>query len=60
MAWNAAVIESIIVESGVVALVMSGHDHVGGYNQINNTHFLTLPGVIEGEKFHFETSHAMP
>ena len=50
MAWNASNIESIVLESDVVVLVMCGHDHVGGYCQINNTHFLTLPGAIEGNQ----------
>ena len=48
MAWNSSSIESIVLESDVVVLVMCGHDHAGGYCQINNTHFLTLPGAVEG------------
>lgn len=63
MAWNAPLIESLVIESGVVALVMSGHDHVGGYCQIENTHFLTLPGVVEStsiEKHSFQRGLTAP
>lgn len=48
MALNASDIEPILVQSGVVPLVLSGHDHPGGYVKIGPTHFLTAPGVIEG------------
>lgn len=47
-AWNYSQITSILLESGVVHLVLSGHDHKGGYNKLQNTHFLTLHSVLEG------------
>eukprot|EP00210_Caulerpa_lentillifera_P004410 g4207.t1 len=51
MAWNYSQISSILLESGIVHLVLSGHDHPGGYNKLNGTHFLTLHSVVEGMTF---------
>lgn len=33
-----------------VALVLSGHDHRGHYWQQNNTHFLTVKGLVEADR----------
>jgi len=47
MAWNAADIQKAITSSGVVPLVLSGHDHQGGYALIEGTHFVTVRGLVE-------------
>lgn len=47
MAWNAKKMEQTILESGNVPIVISGHDHLGGYMQNHMTHFITMPCVIE-------------
>ncbi|CAD7703221.1 unnamed protein product, partial [Ostreobium quekettii] len=47
MAWNCVDIQEAIVSSGVVPLVLSGHDHPGGYARNQDTHFVTLHGMLE-------------
>lgn len=48
MAWNSVEIQEAIVSSGVVPLVLSGHDHPGGYACVEDTHFVTVHGMLEG------------
>jgi len=45
---NAAEIRSILESSGKVLAAFHGHDHKGGYNQINGIHYYTLIAVVEG------------
>eukprot|EP00232_Nephroselmis_pyriformis_P019570 CAMPEP_0182880468 /NCGR_PEP_ID=MMETSP0034_2-20130328/16581_1 /TAXON_ID=156128 /ORGANISM="Nephroselmis pyriformis, Strain CCMP717" /LENGTH=308 /DNA_ID=CAMNT_0025013451 /DNA_START=29 /DNA_END=955 /DNA_ORIENTATION=+ len=46
-AWNYGDIAAAIEGSGRVALVLSGHDHLGGYCERAGVHYLTLPAVLE-------------
>ena len=33
-------------------LVLSGHDHMGGYAQHGHVHFVTVEAMLEGRKKH--------
>ena len=39
----------MLVASGCVVLALAGHDHMGGYKQHGNVHFITLEAMLEGE-----------
>jgi hypothetical protein len=43
-----AQIRQVLENSHQVMAVFSGHDHPGGYSQINGIHYVTLYGPIEG------------
>jgi len=45
---NAAMIRSVLEKSNKVKCVFHGHEHSGGYEQINGIHYYTLKGMIEG------------
>ncbi len=45
---NAGEVRKILEQSGKVTIVFQGHDHPGGYNQINGIHYYTLKAVVEG------------
>ena len=45
---NAEEVRKILEQSGKVPIVFQGHDHPGGYNQINGIHYYTLKAVVEG------------
>lgn len=41
-----------MLESPWVRLVLSGHDHMGGYAQHGHVHFVTVEAMLEGRKQH--------
>jgi hypothetical protein len=45
---NAAEVRAILDQYGRVLAVFQGHDHQGGYSQLNGIHYYTLPAVVEG------------
>lgn len=45
---NSAEVRSILEDSGKVLAVFAGHYHEGSYVKINNIHYYTLKGLIEG------------
>ncbi|MEI6276367.1 MAG: metallophosphoesterase [Prolixibacteraceae bacterium] len=45
---NAAAVRAILEQSKKVKCVFQGHDHKGGYEQINGIHYYTVNGLIEG------------
>jgi alkaline phosphatase len=45
---NAGAVREILEGKGQVKCVFHGHDHKGGYQQINGIHYYTLKGMIEG------------
>jgi hypothetical protein len=48
MAWNWRELEELVTRSTTVRLVLSGHDHMGGYAVVDKVHFVTLEAVLEG------------
>ena len=38
----------VLLDSPCVRLVLSGHDHVGGYAQHGRIHFVTVEAMLEG------------
>mmetsp|Transcript_33367 Transcript_33367/g.94533 ORF Transcript_33367/g.94533 Transcript_33367/m.94533 type:complete len:333 (+) Transcript_33367:105-1103(+) len=46
-AWNAKAIEELLQEHECVKVVLTGHDHRGGYAVRGGIHFLTLEGMVE-------------
>ncbi|KAK9838820.1 hypothetical protein WJX74_003943 [Apatococcus lobatus] len=48
MAWNHKSILEVILGGACVKLVLSGHDHMGGYACIQGKHFVTLEALLEG------------
>ena len=48
MAWNFKDIMDVVLQSSCVTLVLSGHDHIGGYACIQGKHFVTLEALLEG------------
>ena len=48
MAWNHKSILELILNSSCARLVLSGHDHMGGYACIQGKHFVTLEALLEG------------
>ena len=49
MAWNWVELQQLLVASPCVRLVLSGHDHMGGYAQHGHVHFVTVEAMLEGE-----------
>ena len=47
-AWNWRELQQRMVDSPSVAFVLTGHDHLGGYACIEDTHFVTLEAMCEG------------
>jgi len=45
---NAAEVRQVLEQSGRVLAVFQGHQHNGGYSQIEGIHYYTLKAVIEG------------
>lgn len=45
---NAAEIQAMLVKSKRVLAVFQGHHHAGCYTQCEGIHYLTMPGMIEG------------
>ncbi|MFC1528678.1 metallophosphoesterase family protein, partial [Candidatus Latescibacterota bacterium] len=45
---NAPVIRRILEDAGTVAAVFQGHDHRGGYKEINGIHYITFRAAVEG------------
>lgn len=52
MAWNWAQLQQLLLNSPSVRLVLSGHDHTGGYAQRGHIHFVTVEAMLEGEHLH--------
>ena len=48
LAWNWLELQQILLESPCMRLVLSGHDHIGGYAQHGHIHFVTLEAMLEG------------
>jgi alkaline phosphatase len=48
MIHNAGLIRTMLEKSNKVKCVFHGHEHSGGYEQINGIHYYTLRGMIEG------------
>lgn len=46
---NAEKVRAILEKSHKVKCVFQGHEHKGGYEQINGIHYYTLKGLIEGD-----------
>jgi len=47
---NRTVVREILQGSGKVGLVMQGHVHAGGYQQIGGIHYYTQVASVEGDK----------
>ncbi|KAA6427520.1 MAG: hypothetical protein FRX49_02183 [Trebouxia sp. A1-2] len=47
MAWNWVELQQLLVASPCVRLVLSGHDHMGGYAQHGHVHFVTVEAMLE-------------
>jgi len=45
---NAEAVRGVMEKSKKVKCVFHGHDHKGGYSQINGIHYYTLKGLVEG------------
>jgi len=45
---NAPEIRRILEDMGNVVVVFQGHDHKGGYSEINGIHYVTLRAAVEG------------
>jgi hypothetical protein len=45
---NSAAVRAVLEQSGNVLAVFTGHDHPGGYNQINGIHYYTQIAMVEG------------
>ena len=45
---NAAEVRQVLEQSGRVMAVFQGHQHNGGYSQIEGIHYYTLKAVVEG------------
>ena len=48
LAWNWLELQQTLLESPCMRLVLSGHDHIGGYVQHGHIHFVTLEAMLEG------------
>ncbi|KAL3149222.1 hypothetical protein ABBQ32_002045 [Trebouxia sp. C0010 RCD-2024] len=48
LAWNWELLQQVLLESPWVRLVLSGHDHMGGYAQHGHVHFVTVEAMLEG------------
>ncbi len=49
MAWNWVELQQLLLVSPCVRLVLSGHDHMGGYAQHGHVHFVTVEAMLEGK-----------
>ena len=49
MAWNWQEMHAMLMASPVFAAFFCGHDHMGGYREDRNKHFITLEAMLEGE-----------
>ncbi len=49
MAWNWVELQQLLLASPCVRLVLSGHDHMGGYAQHGHVHFVTVEAMLEGK-----------
>ncbi|KAL3149220.1 hypothetical protein ABBQ32_002045 [Trebouxia sp. C0010 RCD-2024] len=47
LAWNWELLQQVLLESPWVRLVLSGHDHMGGYAQHGHVHFVTVEAMLE-------------
>ncbi|DBA97345.1 hypothetical protein WJX77_003255 [Trebouxia sp. C0004] len=47
MAWNWVELQQLLLASSCVRLVLSGHDHMGGYAQHGHVHFVTVEAMLE-------------
>jgi len=45
---NAPAVRRILEDAGNVPVVFQGHDHRGGYAEINGIHYVTLRAAVEG------------
>lgn len=48
MAWNCRELQGVLLGSPAFAVFFCGHDHMGGYAEINGRHFITLEAMLEG------------
>src|SRR5665647_3018261 len=46
---NAEKVRAVLEKSKKVRCVFQGHEHKGGYEEINGIHYYTLKGLIEGD-----------
>lgn len=46
-AWNFKEIQDVLVKSHSVVLCLAGHDHVGGYQCIDEVHFVVIEAMLE-------------
>lgn len=47
MAWNWRDIQAALLASPAFRLALAGHDHCGGYSEIDGRHFLTVEALLE-------------
>ncbi|GAB4817700.1 hypothetical protein N2152v2_004746 [Parachlorella kessleri] len=47
LAWNYKDILQVLLSSPAVKLALAGHDHLGGYTNIDGKHFVTLEAMLE-------------
>ena len=47
MAWNYKDILQVVLSSPAVKLAFAGHDHLGGYANLDGKHFVTLEAMLE-------------
>ena len=55
LAWNWVLLQEVLLGSPWVRLVLSGHDHMGGYAQHGHVHFVTVEAMLEGRHWHVQT-----
>jgi hypothetical protein len=48
MAWNWRELQSVLLASKAFMALFAGHDHEGGYAEIDGRHFVTLEAMLEG------------
>lgn len=46
-AWNGDEVCAVLRRSGVVALCLAGHDHIGGFSQVEGIAHVTLEAILE-------------
>lgn len=48
MAWNWRELHAALMASPAFAVFLCGHDHMGGYRQDGDKHFVTVEAMLEG------------
>lgn len=49
LVWNHAQVRDMLVRSPSVVAIFCGHYHVGGYEQVHHTHFVTIEAILEAQ-----------